>query len=220
MRRLLLSRGLGSIVLACLVFGACSTESPSGLAAPPASAPARSTLGPLQEAAAPATTTGPADDHGEHEDAEGLTPARRVELGLSAPPGTIPGLTAQQWLNAEAVASRFVLADTTYTAAEDPGAVNARRATYATARLGEELSTSSSGGARLEELRRRQARFAGEVLTIATRQDTSQLAVVEIGAAVTTTGVDPPERRVRFYRLTLSRESPTERWLVARVEQS
>jgi len=221
MRQLLQFRGVGSIVLAtvCLLTGACNTEDRSSPAGP-GSSPTNSTVGRVDEAPA-SSTTAPADDHGEHEDAGTLTTARRAELGLSAPPGTVPGLTAQQWLDPEAVASRFVLADTTYTAGEDPRVVNARRAAYATARLADELATSSSGGARLEQLRRRQARFAGEVLTIAGGHDTGLVAVVEIGAAVTTTSVDqPPERRVRFYRLTLGRAAPTEGWLVARVEQS
>ena len=138
-----------------------------------------------------------------------------------APAGTIPGLSAQQWSDAEAVASRFVLADTTYAATEDPAAVDARRTAYTTPRLATDLATSSSGGARLEELRQDQARFTGEVLTIATSQNTEQLAVVQITAAVTMTTADrPPERQVRFYQLTLSRDSPTGGWSVARVEQS
>jgi hypothetical protein len=119
------------------------------------------------------------------------------------------------------VASRFVLADTTYAASEEPGVVHARRAAYATARLAADLATSSSGGARLEELRSRQSRFVGEVLTVTANDEDGELVIVEITAAVSTTNSDqPPVRRVRFYQLTLRRDLVDGRWLVAGVEQS
>jgi len=159
------------------------------------------------------------DDHGEDDDGT-LSAPRRAELGLPGP-GTSQALSPRQWTDPQAVAARFVLADTTYTAAEDPATVNARRAAYATARLAADLATSSSGAARLDELRRRQARFTGEVLSITTSQDNGELAVVHLSVAVVMTSSDqPPDRRVRFYELTLGRELPGGRWLVARAEQS
>lgn len=161
------------------------------------------------------------EDDEDHERLIALTPARRSQLGLDTPSGTVPGLSAQQWSDPEAVASRFVLADTTYAAVEDPIAVNARRGAYATPRLVADLATSSSGGARLDELRHGQARFVGEVLTIGTDHHDGDLAVVHIRAAVTTTRSDEPSvRRVRFYQLTLRRDLLEGRWLVAGVEQS
>ena len=196
----------------------CGGRATSTSAVPTTRSPASA---PGGAGAASSSSTTVSDDHGEHDEHGRLSPARRVELNLTAPAGTIPSLSGEMWSDAEAVASRFVLSDTTYAAGEDPAAVNARRASYASPRLASDLAASSSGGARLEELRRRQARFAGEVLTVVTSQNSGQLAVVEITAAVTTTTADgPPERRVRFYRLTLGRDSPTGRWLVARVEQS
>ncbi len=57
------------------------------------------------------------------------------------------------------------------------------------------------------------------VLAVATSQAGADSAVIQITAAVTlTTSDQPPDRRVRFYRITLGRE--TGRWLVARAEQS
>ena len=212
------ARSLLVLTVITLLAVGCRGQASSTSAVPTTRSPASAT-GTAGAASSSSTTV--SDDHGEHDEHGRLSPARRVELNLTAPAGTIPSLSGELWSDAEAVASRFVLADTTYTAAEDPAAVNARRASYASPRLASDLAASSSGGARLEELRRRHARFAGEVLTIVTSQNSGELAVVEITAAVTTTTTDgPPERRVRFYRLTLGRDSPTRRWLVARVEQS
>lgn len=201
-------------VLGLCLLGACGRPAATTATSPGEAGPATS-----RSASSAPTTTAPPDDHG-HEDTGILTPTRRAQLGLAGSAVAQP-LTPQQSLDPEAVAARFVLADTTYTAAEDPGAVNARRAVYATPRLAADLATSSSGAARLEELRRRQARFAGEVLTISTSEARAELAVVGLRVAVTLSSADePPERRVRFYQLTLGRDSPTGRWLVARAEQS
>ncbi len=157
-------------------------------------------------------------DHAEHTGA--LTPIRSAELGLTGP-GRASPLTDQLWSNPQAVAARFVLVDTTYSASEDASAVNARRAAYATPRLAADLATSSSGGARLEELRRRHASFVGQIEALSTSEDTGTVAVVQLTVRVTLTTNDaPPDRRVRFYRLTLGRDAATGRWLVARVEQS
>ncbi len=113
-----------------------------------------------------------------------------------------------------------MLADTTYATSEDPEAVAARRGRFATERLAATLATSSSGVARLEELRRRQVRYAGDLLAVASSERDGDTAVVDITAAVITTSSDrPPDRRVRFYRLTMARGHDG-RWLVARVEQS
>jgi hypothetical protein len=157
-------------------------------------------------------------DHAEHTGA--LTPTRSAELGLHGPdPAT--SLTNELWSNPQAVATRFVLADTTYSASEDAGAVNARRAAYATPRLAADLAASSSGGARLEELRRRHASFVGQVEALSTSEDTGTVAVVQLTVGVTLTTNDaPPDRRVRFYQLTLGRDAATGHWLVARAEQS
>ena len=202
-------------VVALCLLGACGRQATTAATAPGEAGPVSSrTASP-----APLSSTAPPDDHG-HEDNGVLTPARRTQLGVAGP-GVAQPLTPQQWTEPEAVAARFVLADTTYSAAEEPTAVNTRRAAYATPRLAADLATSSSGAARLEELRRRQARFVGEVLTITTSEASDGLAVVRLRVAVTLTTADQPvERRVRFYQLTLGRDSPTGRWLVARAEQS
>ncbi len=204
-----------------LVVGACAQASTTA-GGPASSAATTRPAGQVSDTGSdPATTVSGPDEADHHEDIGQLSPARRAQLGLAGSAGSVPVLSAQQWSDPHAVASRFVLADTTYTAAEEPAAVNARRAAYATPRLAADLSTSSSGGARLDELRRRQARFAGEVLAITTSQDDGRLAVVQLGAAVTISTNDAgPDRRVRFYQLTLGRDSADGRWLVARVEQS
>lgn len=156
-------------------------------------------------------------DHAEHTGA--LTPTRSAELGLHGP-GRATSLTDELWSNPQAVAARFVLADTTYSASEDAGAVNARRAAYATPRLAADMAASSSGRARLEELRRRHASFVGQIEALSTSEDTT-VAVVQLTVRVTLTTNDaPPERRVRFYQLTLGRDAATGHWLVARAEQS
>ena len=127
----------------------------------------RTTVGtpPRAAVAAPATTTTAASR--DHDDDDTARPAlderRRGELGLppfGVPPASWAPLTPAQWADPEAVAARYVLVDTTYATAEDPGGVAARRAEYATARLAADLTTSSSGGARLEELRRRHTAYS------------------------------------------------------------
>lgn len=157
-------------------------------------------------------------DHGEH--AGKLTAARSAELGLHGTGQTTP-LTDQQWSDPEAVAARFVLVDTTYSASEDPSVVNARRTAYASPRWAADVATASSGWARLEELRRRQARFVGKVEAVSTSEDNGVLAVIDLTAAVTLITNDaPPDRRVRFYQVILGLDAPTGRWLVARAQQS
>ncbi len=157
-------------------------------------------------------------DHAEHTGA--LTPTRSAELGLTGP-GRASPLTDQLWSNPQAVAARFVLVDTTYSASEDASAVNARRAAYATPRLAADLAASSSGGARLEELRRRQASFVGHIEALSTSENTGAVAVVHLTIRVTVTTNDaPPDPRVRFYQVTLGRDAAGGRWLVAGVEQS
>ncbi len=203
---------LGSLLALSFLLGACGPRTTARAGNSQGSTPATHT-GP----ASPAVTAG--EDHGEEESGT-LGPARRVQLGLFGT-GAIPVPTPQQWADPQAVAARFVLADTTYAATEDPATVTARRAAYATPRLAADLATSSSGAARLDELRRRQGRFTGEVLSITTSQENGELAVVHLSVAVVLTGSDqPPDRRVRFYELTLGREFSRGRWLVARVEQS
>jgi hypothetical protein len=157
-------------------------------------------------------------DHAEHTGA--LTPTRSAELGLTGP-GRASPLTDQLWSNPQAVAARFVLVDTTYSASEDASAVNARRAAYATPRLAADLAASSSGGARLQELRRRQASFVGHIEALSTSENTGAVAVVHLTVRVTLTTNDaPPDPRVRFYQVTLGRDAAGGRWLVARAEQS
>ena len=216
MSRLLSRHALRSVLVVVVAcgLGACGDgRLPSASRAVP---PARPTDG---ASATTSTTAGPADDADEHGDGGLLTPARRGQLGLTGAGGA-GALTPQQWSDPQAVAAHWVLADTTYAAAEEPAAVNSRRAAYATPRLVADLATSSSGGARLEELRRRQARYAGEVLAVTTNQSSIDVAVVQVRAAVTLrTSDQPPDRRARFYQVTLGRE-PGGRWLVARAEQS
>jgi hypothetical protein len=186
-------------------------------------------VGPYHAVPAPTTTqvaslapTRIPEDHSE--EPIGLAPTRRAELGLPPPgqaTGELPALSAGQWADPEAVAARLVVVDCSYSAAEDPAEVAARRATYTTTRLADDLGLSSSGGARLALLRQRRVAFVGEVLSLATTTQSPDVTVVEVVARLTTTSADQvPEQQVRFYRLTLVREPAARRWLVARVEQS
>lgn len=148
-----------------------------------------------------------------------MTPARSIELGLTGTGATLP--TPALWSDPQAVAARFVLADSTYAASEDPVAVNARRAAFTTPPLTADLAASSSGGIRLEGLRRRQATFAGAIEAITTVAATDFASVVELTVRITLTTNDrTPESRLRFYRLTLGRNIVGGRWLVVRAEQS
>ena len=161
------------------------------------------------------------DDESDHAEHTGeLTPARSAELGLERPGQATP-LTERLWSDPQAVAARFVLVDTTYSASEDAAAVNARRFAYATPRLAADLAASSSGGARLEELRRRQGSFVGHIEALSTSENTGTVAVVQLTVRITLSTNDaPPNARVRFYQLTMGRDAGTGRWLVASAEQS
>ena len=161
------------------------------------------------------------DDESDHAEHTGeLTPARSAELGLEGRGQATP-LTERLWSDPQAVAARFVLVDTTYSASEDAAAVNARRSAYATPRLAADLAASSSGGARLEELRRRQASFVGQIEALSTSENTGTVAVVQLTVRMTLSTNDaPPDPRVRFYQLTMGRDAGTGRWLVARAWQS
>ena len=123
------------LVLVVLASGACST-------------PARQRASPSPVSST--STTAAVVDHHEPEAPETrpLDGARRADLGLP-PPGQTPGplapLSEAQWSRPELVAVRYVLVDTNYSAAEDPAAVMARRATYASERLRSDLADSSSG---------------------------------------------------------------------------
>ena len=146
-----------------------------------------------------------------------LSLARSIELGLSAPDELTPALGSEP----EVVAARFVLADSNYAASEDAAVVNARRAVFAASRLAADVVASSSGAARIEELRRRGGRFTGEIEAIATTEASDLLAVVELTARVVLTTNDrPPELRIRYYLLTLGRDVFGGRWFVVRAEQS
>ncbi len=202
------------VVVAAYGLGACGHgRIPSASQSVPPGAPADSA------AATTTTTAGVADDASDYDDGGLLTPTRRAQLGLRGERGA-GALTPEQWSDPQTVAAQWVLAETTYAAAEDPLAVTARRATYAIPRLAADLATSSSGGARLEELRQRQARYAGEVLAVSTIRSDVGFVVVQIRAAVTlTTSDQPPDRRTRFYQISLGREAGG-RWLVARAQQT
>ena len=161
------------------------------------------------------------DDESDHAEHTGeLTPERSAELGLEGPGQATP-LTDQLWSDPQAVAARFVLVDTTYSASEDAAEVNARRSAYATPRLAADLAASASGDARLEELRRRKASFIGHIEALSTSENTGTVAVVQLTIRVTLSTNDaPPDPRIRFYQLTMGRDAGTGRWLVARAEQS
>lgn len=136
---------------------------------------------------------------------------------MSAPDELTPALGSEP----EVVAARFVLADSNYAASEDGAIVNARRAEFAASRLADDLAASSSGAARIEELRRRGARFTGEIEAIATTEASDLLVVVALTVRVVLTTNDrPPELRIRYYRLTLGRDVFGGRWFVVRAEQS
>ena len=196
----------GIVVLVLLVAGACAERSRTPETRPASISPG---VGAITR------------DAIEEQGGGRLGPQRRVELRLPMP-GATPGVpTPAQWSDPEAVAALYVLADTTFSAADDPAALAARRSAFATPRLAADLASSSSGGARQSELRRRRARLSGDVLAITTVDRAEDLAVVEVTVASTTTTDDAtPDRRVRFYRLTLAWDPSADRWLVAGVAQS
>ena len=172
------------------------------------------------------STTAAVVDHHEPETPETrpLDAARRADLGLpplGQSPGPLPPLTEAQWSRPEPVAVRYVLVDTNYSAADDPGAVMARRATYASERLRSDLAASSSGAARLEEQRRQGLSFRGEVLGVATTLQGDRATVTLTVRRSTVAGEVPTAPpRIGFHLLTLIRNSSDGHWLVAHVALS
>lgn len=153
-----------------------------------------------------------------------LDSARRADLGIPPPgqvPGPLPPLSEAQWSRPELVAVRYVLVDTNYSAAEDPAAVMARRATYASERLRSDLASSSSGAARLEEQRRQGLSFRGEVLGVATAVEGDTATVtLTVRRSTAADGVLTGAPRVGFHQLRLVRQSTDGHWLVVAVALS
>lgn len=140
---------------------------------------------------------------------------------LGQGPGPLAPLSEAQWSRPELVAVRYVLVDTNYSAGEDPGAVMARRATYASERLRSDLASSSSGAARLEEQRRQGLVFRGDVLGVATvvEGDRATVTLTVRRSTVAAGGLTAPAR-IGFHQLTLVRNSADGRWLVVHVAVS
>ena len=130
----------------------------------------------------------------------------------------LPPLSPGAWADPEAVAARFLLVETNHPAAEDPAEFWARKAAYVSARFGEDLRASSSGGSGRAELAAQGAVFQGEVLGLATvsRDDTTAVVDCSVRRATAVSG-GAPRTRIAFYRLTLVRHDDG-RWLVVDVQ--
>ena len=186
-----------------LASGACSK--PARRRASPAPAPSESTAAVVDHHEPEAPETRPLDG------------ARRADLGLpplGQPPGPLAPLSEAQWSRPELVAVRYVLVDTNYSAAEDPAAVMARRATYASERLRSDLASSSSGAARLEEQRRQGLSFRGEVLGVATTVEGATATVtLTVRRSTVASGVLTGAPRIGFHQLRLVRQTIDGHWL-------
>ena len=170
------------------------------------------------------STTSPVDHHEpEPSETRPLDDARRAELGLPPPgqgPGPLAPLSEAQWSRPELVAVRYVMVDTNYSAGEDPATVMARRATYASERLRADLTSSSSGAARIEEQRRQGLVFRGEVLGIATvvEGDRATVTLTVRRSTLAAEGLTAAPR-IGFHQLRLVRNSDGH-WLVVGVAVS
>ena len=183
--------------------------------------------------AGPSTTTATSID--QYGDKPVAGPARatvaidageRTRLGLSAAasqvqPNALASLDEAQWADPEVVAARFALLRTNYRTAEGPTEIRARSDPYVVPRLQQDLAASSEGEAALAELRLRGTVFAGNVVGLVTSERSQDRALVDltIQRSLVDDGAFDPQRVV-FWRLTLVRDRPTDRWLVADVQPS
>lgn len=207
------------LLLSLASWASCS-QSPAGQSRPdpaPSSSPAAPADLPRRDDAG--------DTGGDGPGTEGLTAQSRTRLGLperGQSAAQLQPLRTEQWADPEAVAVRFVLADSNYATSEDPATVSARRLVYATERLRADLAESSSGAAGRAELQDQGVVSEGEVLGVATtaRSDDTAVVTVSVRRSMTANGAPFAMPRVGFYRLTLAPDQPSGRWLVARVELS
>lgn len=213
-----------ALFVATLVAAGCGRPSVQGPPASPTTT-SSSTTEPTTTAELSSSEQGEDHDHAQADGVRALTPERREALGLPSaihPPEVLPALIEVQWGDPEAVAARYVLVDTNLSAADDPSAVNARRAEYAADRLQADLVASSSASAGIDDLRRQGAELHGEILGLTTseRSDDSAAVTLMVRRTVTVDGQLTGAARVGFYRITLVRISSEGRWLVVRVELS
>jgi hypothetical protein len=198
---------LGALV-AVVASGYRDPQAPATFPAPPLTSSASTRPGPPPPpAAAPEPT---------------LAPSEALEPPPEAPPpdaSTLAPLTPAAQADPEAVAERFLVTYASFDPAADPRGLDARLAKLATPALAQELSRGSSASAALDDLRRRNVAFVGQVvdLSVSERSDTRAVVLAVVEHTTVINDVAQPDFRLVPYTLTLVPAGAG--WVVAGLAQ-
>lgn len=137
-----------------------------------------------------------------------LAPSEALEPPAEdAPPDatTLTPLTPAEQADPEVVAERFLVTYASFDPSADPPRLDARLGELVTPALAQELSRDSSASAALDDLRRRNVAFVGQVVdrSVSERSDTRAVVVAVVEHTTVVDGVAQPDFRLVPYALTL-----------------
>ncbi len=137
-----------------------------------------------------------------------LAPSEALEPPPEVPPPdarALPPLTPAAQADAEAVAERFLVTYASFDPSDDSRGLEARLRDLTTPALAQELSRDSSASAALDDLRRRNVAFVGQVvdISVSERSDTRAVVVAVVEHTTVVDDVAQPDFRLLPYTLTL-----------------
>lgn len=151
-----------------------------------------------------------------------LAPSEALEPPAGGPPpdaSTLAPLTPGAQADPEAVAERFLLTYANFDPSADARGLEARLGELTTPALAEELRRDSSASAALDDLRRRNVAFVGQVvdISVSERSDTRAVVVAVVEHTTVVDDVAQPDFRLVPYTLTLMPAGSG--WVVAGLAQ-
>lgn len=151
-----------------------------------------------------------------------LAPSEALEPPPEAPlpdASTLAPLTPAAQTDPEAVAERFLVTYANFDPSADPRGLEARLGELTTPALAEELRRDSSASAALDDLRRRNVAFVGQVvdISVSERSDTRAVVVAVVEHTTVVDDVAQPDFRLVPYTLTLMPAGSG--WVVAGLAQ-
>ncbi len=137
-----------------------------------------------------------------------LAPSEALEPPADDPPpdaSALAPLTPAAQADPEVVAERFLVTYASFDPSEDPPGLEARLGDLTTPALAEELRRHSSASAALDDLRRRDVAFVGQVvdISVSERSDTRAVVVAVVEHTTVVDDVAQPDFRLVPYTLTL-----------------
>ncbi len=151
-----------------------------------------------------------------------LAPGEALEPPPEAPPPdarALAPLTPAAQADPEAVAERFLVTYASFDPSDDSRGLEARLRDLTTPALAHELSRDSSASAALDDLRRRNVAFVGQVVDISVSERSDTRAVVVAVVEHTTVVDDVAQPDFRLVPYTLSLVPLGSGWVVAGLAQ-